>query len=188
MWFDGTGLPWVMPSPNMPSLNTALVYPGQCLLEGTNISEGRGTTRPFEVFGAPFIEPYELVVRLESFGLEGVGFRPLYFVPTFHKYAEETIGGAQIHIADRERYRPVLTSIALLKAMMELYPDDFAYREPPYEYDAEHLPIEILLGDRVLLDMLKSGASLRDISEQMEKGIGEFASAAASAMLYPYRE
>lgn len=188
MWFDQTKLPWVMPSPNIPSLDTASVYPGQCLLEGTNISEGRGTTRPFEIFGAPFIDPYALVERLESFGLEGVVFRPLYFVPTFHKHTGETVGGAQIHITDRERFRPVLTSLALLETVIELYPDDFAYREPPYEYDTEHLPIEILLGDKELLGILKGGASIRDISEQMGKGVGEFASAAANAMLYSYRE
>jgi uncharacterized protein YbbC (DUF1343 family) len=126
MWFDKTGLPWVMPSPNMPSPDTATVYPGICLLEGTNLSEGRGTTRPFEIFGAPFIEPEMLVKHIKYFKLPGVMFRPLYFQPTFQKHTGELCGGAQIHIIDRERFKPFKTGVAVLKAVHDLYPEHFA--------------------------------------------------------------
>jgi uncharacterized protein YbbC (DUF1343 family) len=154
MWFDMTGLPWVMPSPNMPTLTTATVYPGMCLLEGTNLSEGRGTTRPFEIFGAPFIEPERLVNRLGDYRLKGVVFRPLYFKPTFHKYAGRMCGGAQIHITERERFRPFRTAVAILKAVYELYPQRFKWRRPPYEYETERLPIDIIAGtDRLRRDI-----------------------------------
>ena len=115
MWFDDTGLPWVLPSPNMPTLETASVYPGMCLLEGTELSEGRGTTRPFEVFGAPFIEPESLVKKLEDFKLPGAIFRPMYFQPTFQKHVGTLCGGAQIHITDRKEFKPFKTGVAVLK-------------------------------------------------------------------------
>ena len=122
MWFDQTGLPWVLPSPNMPALDTAIVYPGMCLLEGTILSEGRGTTRPFEIFGAPFIEPDTIVKRLDEFGLPGVIFRPLYFQPTFQKHSGKLCGGAQIHVTNRDKFKPFKTGIAVLKAVHGLYP------------------------------------------------------------------
>lgn len=156
MWFDDSGLPWVMPSPNMPTLDTATVYPGQCLLEGTNISEGRGTTRPFEIFGAPFVDPEALVKRLKDFRLSGVIFRPIYFQPTFHKFAGTLCGGAQIHVTNRRGFRPFKTGVAIIKALNDLYPDEFRWREPPYEYETRRLPIDILTG-----------------SERVRKGIGD---------------
>jgi uncharacterized protein YbbC (DUF1343 family) len=107
MWFDQTGLPWVMPSPNMPTLDTATVYPGMCLFEGTNISEGRGTTRPFEIFGAPFIDAEKLCTELNNQKLPGVFFRANYFQPTFQKFAGQLCGGAQIHVIDRECFPAV---------------------------------------------------------------------------------
>ncbi len=157
MWFDETGLPWVMPSPNMPTLETATVYPGMCLLEGTQISEGRGTTRPFEIFGAPFVDPDLLVSRLKEYSLPGVIFRPVYFQPTFQKHAGKLCGGAQIHITNRERFRPFKTGVAVLKAIHDLYPEQFAWKQPPYEYEYEKLPIDILAGsDRLRLDIESS--------------------------------
>jgi len=154
MWFDQSGCPWVMPSPNMPTLETATVYPGMCLLEGTNISEGRGTTRPFEIFGAPFIEPEVLVNRLKERKLPGVIFRPVYFQPTFQKYAGRLCSGAQIHVTDRERFRPFKTGVAVIKAVHDLYPDQFAWNLPPYEYEYEKMPIDILAGtDRLRRDI-----------------------------------
>jgi len=133
MWFDQTKLPWVMPSPNMPTLDTAIVYPGMCLLEGTNLSEGRGTTRPFEIFGAPFIEPDILIKRLREFKLSGVVFRPMSFLPTFQKHAGKLCGGAQIHVIDRNKFKPFKTGAAILKAVRNLYPEQFRWKEPPYE-------------------------------------------------------
>jgi uncharacterized protein YbbC (DUF1343 family) len=146
MWFDQTGLPWVMPSPNMPTLDTATVYPGMCLLEGTNISEGRGTTRPFEIFGAPFIEAEALCRELNDLKLPGVFFRQNYFEPAFHKFAGELCGGAQIHVLNRNVFRPFETGVEIIRCIRKLYPDSFAWKQPPYEYEREKLPIEILLG------------------------------------------
>jgi len=154
MWYDHTGLPWVLPSPNMPTLETATVYPGMCLLEGTNMSEGRGTTRPFEIFGAPFIDPDTLVKRLSEFRLTGVVFRPLYFLPTFQKHAGRLCGGAQIHITNRDRFKSLKTATAILKAVHDLYPRKFRWNNPPYEYEKKLLPIDILAGtDRFRRDI-----------------------------------
>ena len=149
MWFDQTGLPWVMPSPNMPALDTATVYPGMCLLEGTNISEGRGTTRPFEIFGAPFIEAEGLCHELNHLKLPGVFFRENYFQPTFHKFAGELCGGAQLHILDREKFRPFLTGVEIIKCIRKNHPEQFQWKQPPYEYEWKKLPIEVLIGGPV---------------------------------------
>jgi len=146
MWFDQTGLPWVTPSPNMPTLDTAIVYPGMCLMEGTNISEGRGTTRPFEVFGAPFIDAEVLCRELNNLKLHGVFFRENYFQPTFQKFAGELCGGAQIHVLDRDAYRSFQTGVEIIRTIRKLYPEKFAWKQPPYEYEQEKLPIQILLG------------------------------------------
>jgi len=144
MWLDQTGLPWVMPSPNMPTLDTATVYPGMCLLEGTNISEGRGTTRPFEVFGAPFIEAERLCRELNGSKLPGVFFRENYFQPTFHKFAGELCSGAQLHIIDRNAFQPFQTGIEIIRMLRKL--EQFAWKQPPYEYEWKRLPIEVLIG------------------------------------------
>ncbi len=163
-WFDSTHLPWVLPSPNMPTMDTAMVYPGMCLLEGTNISEGRGTTRPFEIFGAPFIEPELLVRQLTDFNLPGIIFRPTYFQPTFQKYAGKVCGGAQLHVTDRERFKPFKTGVAIIKAIYDLYPEDFSWRQPPYEYETEKLPIDILAGT----DRLRKGTEKGEKLDRME--------------------
>jgi len=149
MWFDDTGLPWVMPSPNMPALDTAIVYPGMCLLEGTNISEGRGTTRPFEIFGAPFIEADGLYRELNDRNFPGVFFRETYFQPTFHKFAGELCGGAQLHVLDRKTFQPFLTGVEIIKRICKIYPEQFEWKQPPYEYEWKKLPIEVLIGGPV---------------------------------------
>ena len=149
MWFDDTGLPWVMPSPNMPALNTAIVYPGMCLLEGTNISEGRGTTRPFEIFGAPFIGTERLCRELNDLKLPGVFFRETYFQPTFHEFAGELCGGAQLHVVDREIFQPFLTGVEIIKRIRKIYSEQFQWKQPPYEYEWKRLPIEVLIGGPV---------------------------------------
>lgn len=172
MWFDETGLPWVMPSPNMPTLDTATVYPGMCLIEGTNLSEGRGTTRPFEIFGAPFIEPEILVKQLKEFQLPGVVFRPMYFQPTFQKHAGRLCGGTQIHITNitnRDRFKPFKTGVAILKAVHDLYPEDFAWRQPPYEYEREKMPIDILAGTDRLRRDIENGEALERMGEWWEE-------------------
>lgn len=146
MWLDQTGLPWVMPSPNIPTLDTATVYPGMCLLEGTNVSEGRGTTRPFEIFGAPWIDAGKLCRELSNLKLPGVFFRENYFQPTFQKFSGHLCAGAQIHVLDRNLYRPFQTGIEIIRCVRKLYPESFAWKQPPYEYENEKLPIQILLG------------------------------------------
>jgi len=149
MWFDQTGLPWVMPSPNVPTLASATVYPGMCLLEATNISEGRGTTRPFEIFGAPFIDAELFAHELNGLQLPGVFFRTNYFQPTFHKFAGQICGGAQLHVIDREMFQPFRTGVEVIKRIRHRYPDDFQWKQPPYEYEWKRLPIEILIGGPV---------------------------------------
>lgn len=146
MWFDQTGLRWVLPSPNMPTLDSATAYPGMCLLEGTNISEGRGTTQPFEIFGAPFIHAEKLCTELNALNLAGVFFRENYFQPTFHKFAGELCGGAQLHVTDRETFHSFATGVEIIKQIRKNYSQHFAWKQPPYEYEWERLPIEIIIG------------------------------------------
>ncbi len=184
MWFNETELPWVMPSPNIPTLDTAIVYPGMCLFEGTILSEGRGTTRPFEIFGAPFIEPEILVQRLKDFKLKGVVFRPLYFTPTFNKFAGKLCGGAQIYVLDREKFKPVLTAIAILLAIKELYPDVNLWRNPPYEYEFEKLPFDILAGSERLRKDIENGTSLKDIEGCWKEELREFEKTRKQYLLY----
>ncbi|MGD1076243.1 MAG: DUF1343 domain-containing protein [Thermodesulfovibrionales bacterium] len=164
MWFHDTGLPWIMPSPNMPTCETACVYPGMCLLEGTMLSEGRGTTRPFEIFGAPFITPEAVVKRLREFSLPGVAFRPLYFQPTFQKYAGRLCGGAQLHVTDRDHFRPFKTGVAVLKAVHDLHPERPLWKNPPYEYEIDKMPVDILCGT----DRIRKGIDKREDLDRME--------------------
>lgn len=149
MWFDETGLPWVLPSPNMPTLDTATVYAGMCLLEATNISEGRGTSRPFELFGAPWICGEDFALDLNALGLPGVHFRETYFQPTFHKYAGEICAGAQLHVTDRDRFLPFQTGVEIIRHSQARYGPKFQWKLPPYEYEYKRLPIEILIGGPV---------------------------------------
>ncbi len=174
MWFDDTGLPWIPPSPNMPTIETSTVYPGVCLLEGTNLSEGRGTTRPFEIFGAPFVDPEDLVKRLGEFRLPGAVFRPLYFMPTFQKYAGKLCGGAQIHVINREKYKPFKTAVAILKAVHDLYPGIFAWKNPPYEYEENLLPIDILSGTDRLREEITMGTELSKMEAWWNAELREF--------------
>lgn len=175
MDFEATGLPWVMPSPNMPTVDTAFVYPGGCLLEGTNLSEGRGTTRPFEIFGAPWVDPDSLVGLLRSWKLPGVVWRPLEFAPTFHKYAGELCGGVQLHVTDRRAFEPVTSYTAAIAAARELFPRHFAWRQPPYEYETEKLPIDILAGGSAWREQIEAGTSVRLMKEDWERQLAAFA-------------
>jgi len=145
-YIDETGLPWVMPSPNMPTPDTAVVYPGMCLLEGTNISEGRGTTRPFELFGAPWIDAHKLTGALGGLKLPGVHFREAAFEPGFQKYAGEVCRGAQMHVTDRRSFLPLRTGLEIIRTIRDMNPENFAWKQPPYEYEEKKLPIEILCG------------------------------------------
>ena len=145
-YFEATGLPWVLPSPNMPTVDTAVVYPGMCLFEATNVSEGRGTSRPFELFGAPWIDAAHMCSELNRGNLPGVHFREAYFQPTFHKFSGQLCGGAQIHVLDRFGFLPFRTAVAILDYLRGNHPEVFRWKEPPYEYEYHKLPIEILIG------------------------------------------
>jgi uncharacterized protein YbbC (DUF1343 family) len=165
MYADDTALPWVMPSPNMPTLDTAIVYPGTVLFEGAMLSEGRGTTRPFELVGAPWIEAERFAREMNGLALPGAYFRPAVFEPTFQKHAKQTCGGCQIHVVDRSAFQPVLTGAALIQMFRRLNPDKFAWRQPPYEYEHEKLPIDILAGSDRLRRQIESNVSPTEMAD-----------------------
>lgn len=184
MSFEQTGLPWVMPSPNMPTLETAWVYPGGCLLEGTTLSEGRGTTRPFEIFGAPYIEPERFVAKMNTFNLPGCILRPLHFEPTFHKFAGEVCGGVQVHLVEPQIFESVPFYSAAIAVINELWPDDFAWRQPPYEYETVKLPIDILGGGPQWRALVEAGASPAQMKEEWSQPLAEFADLARGFWRY----
>jgi uncharacterized protein YbbC (DUF1343 family) len=163
MYFDDTGLPWVLPSPNIPTLDTAIVYPGAVMIEGTEVSEGRGTTRPFEIIGAPYIEPYRLVGELQQVNLPGVIFRPMHFQPTFHKFAGEICGGLQMHVINRQTFKPVITSGAITSAIYRFYPENFNWKLPPYEYVFDKLPFDVINGSSRLREQIEGNATSKEI-------------------------
>ena len=177
MWYDQTGLVWTPPSPNMPTLATATVYPGMCMIEGTLLSEGRGTTLPFEQIGAPFIDPHKLIARLEKDTslLPGVFFRPQYFQPMFQKCARETCGGVQFHVTDRNQFKPLLTTLALIRAIAEIYPDELQWRTEPYEYVSDRLAIDLLYGNPKLRETIfADDFSLTGLEESWQEELDGF--------------
>jgi uncharacterized protein YbbC (DUF1343 family) len=163
MHYPQTGLPWVLPSPNMPTYDTALVYPGMCLIEATELSEGRGTTRPFEIIGAPFVDGYRLAEELRD--LPGLVCRPLHFTPTFQKHAGVLCGGIQLHVTDRAQFRPYLTGVAVLRAVHLLWPEQFQWRTRAYEFVADRPAIDLLSGSEALRLAIERGASLSELSD-----------------------
>lgn len=167
MRFRHTGLPWAMPSPNMPTPETALVYPGQCLIEGTQMSEGRGTTRPFEIFGAPYIEAWRYAEALNQLDLPGVAFRPTVFQPTFQKHADETCQGATMHVTDENVFDPCLATYGILRETVALYGEEFKWLDPPYEYEDKLLPIDILAGNSWLREASHERMPLAQVQERM---------------------
>jgi uncharacterized protein YbbC (DUF1343 family) len=184
MHFDETGLPWVMPSPNMPTLETAVVYPGTVLFEGTNVSEGRGTTRPFELIGAPWVDAEALAARLSSYDLPGVHFRPTVFEPTFHKHAHRACGGCQIHVLDRQAFLAVQTGVAVLIEIRAQNPAAFEWRQPPYEYEPVKLPFDILAGSSELRQQIEAGIPARTIYYSWHRAHEEFAKTRTPFLLY----
>ena len=184
MWYEETGLPWVMPSPNMPTIDTAVVYPGSVMIEGTEISEGRGTTRPFEILGAPYVEPRRLIDELKRDNLPGVIFRPQHFEPTFHKFSGRMCGGIQIHVTDRQTFRPVSTSVAIISAVRRLYPGEFGWKQPPYEYVYDKLPFDVINGTSRLREQIEADESVAQIEECWSESVAEFRNRRASYLLY----
>ena len=184
LWFDETDAPWVLPSPNMPTLDSATVFPGTVHLEGTQVSEGRGTTRPFELVGAPYVEASEFARRLEAIGLPGVRFRPNNFLPTFQKHAGATCGGVQIHVLERLELRPVITGLAVVKTCFELYGEDFRWKEPPYEYVFDKNPFDVISGTDRLRISIERGDSLEDLERSWRQGLSEFEGTRRKYLLY----
>ncbi len=184
MLFRDTGFPWVFPSPNMPTPETALVYPGQVIWEGTNISEGRGTTLPFELVGAPFWEHEPIMRALAATDLPGCFLRPLIFEPTSGKWAGQACVGFHLLVTDAPAFLPYRTSLALLQAVFQLYPDDFRYKEPPYEYEFERLPMDLILGDRGVRQGLEAGRPLAELEIGWREGLESFAGIRQRYFLY----
>ena len=183
-WYDQCGLPWVMPSPNMPTPETALVYAGMCLLEGTNLSEGRGTTRPFELFGAPFIDGDTLARELRLQDLPGVRFRPCVIEPAFHKFNGERCGALQLHVSDRRAFEPYRTGLAVLGAVRKLWPESFAWRTEPYEFRADVPAIDLLTGRPAVRQAIDAGATLDEVVRLACGGTEIYDAGRDKALLY----
>jgi uncharacterized protein YbbC (DUF1343 family) len=183
MYHDDARAPWVMPSPNIPTLDSAIAYPGTVLFEGTSVSEGRGTTRPFELIGAPCVVAERFAEQLNAKQLPGVVFRPAVFEPTFHKHAKASCGGCQIHVTDRGAFRPVLTGVALLEAFRAAT-RTFAWREPPYEYERVKAPFDILAGSSTLREQLEAGVPAKEIARSWESSVEEFQRVRGKFLIY----
>jgi uncharacterized protein YbbC (DUF1343 family) len=182
MFFNDTGLPWLFPSPNMPTPATALVYPGQVIWEGTNISEGRGTGLPFELLGAPFIKQDQVLAELGS--IPGCLLRPVVFEPTSNKWAGQSCLGFQLHVTDRQAYRPYYTALSLLRTIMHLYPQDFQYKPPPYEYEYERLPLDLILGDSSVREALEQNKDIDDLEQAWQPELEAFGGLRQQVSLY----
>ena len=182
--YEHTGLPWVMPSPNMPTTDTALVYPGMCLVEGTELSEGRGTTRPFELAGAPWIDGHRLAGDMTAMGLPGVALRPVVYRPTFHKFAGEAVAGVQLHVTDARAFRPYRTGVAFVKACRDQAPDKFRWRTRAYEFVDKIPAIDLLAGGAELRKGIDAGASLDELCALWPHHEAQWREARAAHLLY----
>ncbi len=174
MLFRDTGFPWVSPSPNMPSPETALVYPGQVIWEGTNVSEGRGTTLPFEFVGAPFWQHEPIAQMLAKSELPGCCLRPIVFEPTSGKWAGKSCYGFQIHVTDALTFMPYRVSLALMQAALLLYPEQFQYKQPPYEYEFVRLPMDLILGNQEIRRQLEDGRPVLEIEDSWQDELEAF--------------
>jgi uncharacterized protein YbbC (DUF1343 family) len=183
--FDQNDYPWIMPSHNMPALSTALVYPGQVIWEGTQVSEGRGTTRPFEILGAPFVNPREVKDYLKGISLPGVRLVETAFRPTFQKWSGQECRGFFLWVFDREIFKPYFTSLALLQAVQTLYQDAFQWKPPPYEYETQRMPIDLLIGDQEIRQALERGTSLAELENSWMPGLKDYLKLRQNYLLYP---
>ncbi|MEO0254339.1 MAG: DUF1343 domain-containing protein [candidate division WOR-3 bacterium] len=172
LFFDEISFPFITMSPNMTDFETSLLYPGMCLLEGTNISEGRGTAKPFKIFGADFIDPFKLVKKLEK--IDGVRFKPVYFRPMWNKYKEKICGGCEIYIENKRKLKPFKMGLLIIKSIMELYPEKFEFKNPPYEFEKEKKPFDILVGNSYVREMLQKGEEIEEIEKKWKKDLKEF--------------
>jgi len=184
MYYRDTGLPWVFPSPNMPTPETAIVYPGQVIWEGTTMSEGRGTNLPFELCGAPYWQHDRILSQLDELELPGCTFRPVIFEPTSGKWAAEACTGFHLHVTDQDNFRPYRTSLALLQIVMTTYPDEFSYKDPPYEYNFEQLPMDLILGDKTVREKLEDGVPVTELEKEWQDPLNEFNQGRQNYLLY----
>ena len=183
-WFDQTDAPWVLPSPNMPTVDAATVFPGTVHFEGTQMSEGRGTTRPFELIGAPYVVPEDYAAQLNAQKFSGVYFRSCVFRPTFQKHGNVSCGGVQIHVLDREVFEPVIAGVAMAKIAYDMYPNDFAWKEPPYEYVYDKNPFDVIAGTARIREAFEKGTALTEIEQSWQPGLSEFKETRDRFLLY----
>ena len=183
-WHDETDAPWVLPSPNMPTLDSATVFPGTVHFEGTQVSEGRGTTRPFELIGAPYIDPEEYASALNDLSLAGVFFRACVFQPTFQKHAGVSCGGVQIHVLDREVFEPVLAGVAMAKLAHDMYKESFRWKEPPYEYVFDKNPFDVIAGSDKTRKAFEQGLSLSEMEASWQSELNEFRRLRENYLMY----
>jgi uncharacterized protein YbbC (DUF1343 family) len=184
LWYDDTDGPWVLPSPNMPSLDAAAVFPGTVHLEGTQMSEGRGTTRVFELVGAPYIDAEDFAEALARLDLPGVYFRSCVFVPTFQKHGGQACGGVQIHVLDRQTFEPVITGVGIVKTAFDMYGEHFRWKDPPYEYEYDRNPFDLIAGTSALREAIERGDSLEQIERSWRDPLEEFKSKREKFLLY----
>ncbi len=183
LW-PATGRPWVFPSPNMPSWETALLYPGMVLLEGTNLSEGRGTTLPFQLVGAPYLDPDAVRENIDPRALRGLVLRPVEFEPTFDKWIGRLCRGFQLHVTDPRLFRPYRFGLAFLQAVMKTHRDSFRWLPPPYEYEKRHLPIDILIGDLEIRVRLENGEPVESLEQRWRKDLDTYEAGRRGILLY----
>lgn len=174
LWYDETDGPWVLPSPNMPTIDTTSVFPATVHLEGTQMSEGRGTTRPFEIIGAPYIDPERFAEALNGLALAGAYFRACMFMPTFQKHMGKACGGVQIHVTDRAKFKPVVTGAAIVKTAFDMYPDQFRWKEPPYEYVHDRNPFDVIAGTSKLRESIEQRIVLKEIEASWQPDLDNF--------------
>ncbi len=184
MWGDETGLQWILPSPNIPTVDSCVVFPATVHVEGTELSEGRGTTKPFELNGAPFINPYEWVEALNAYKFEGVKFRHVFFRPTFQKWAGITCGGVQIHVTDREAFTPVIVGIAMIKTAYDLYTDKFEWKRDPYEYVFDQNPFDVVCGTDKIRKAIENTETIDSIHSGWSSGLDAFNELRKRVLLY----
>jgi uncharacterized protein YbbC (DUF1343 family) len=184
MWFEETGLPWVLPSPNIPTVDTCVVFPATVHLEGTELSEGRGTTKPFELNGAPFIDPREWAEALNAFDFPGVRFREAWFQPWFAEFTGQTCGGLQLHVTDREAFQPVLVGLAMIQTARSLYPNDFLWRQNDYEYEFGRNPFDIVCGTDRIRKAIEADEPFESIEKICSEGLADFIAARSKYLLY----
>ena len=184
MFFEQTGLPWIPPSPNLPSPVATLVYPGQVLWEGTNVSEGRGTAQPFELFGAPYVDSQRILAAVDPESMPGIILRPAAFEPTANKWQAQLCQGFQIHVTDPYAYRPYETSLRLLQVVIKHHRRDFEWKQPPYEYETQRLPIDLIIGDGKIRRRLENMEPIETIAESWKAALDEFLEISRKFHLY----